>query len=75
MGRLDIGWFFVKRCWDVRIDCIIGGEVNTVIHFLNLHTVVLPIVLLSYLLELNNSNIISFLHLGEQTVIKPRPSL
>lgn len=65
MDRLDIGWLFVKRCWDVGIDRIVRGEVNPIIYFLNIHTVVLPIVLLSYLLELNHSNIISFLDLRE----------
>lgn len=70
MGRLDIGWFFIKRCWDVWVNCIVGREVNTIINFLNLHTIVLPIVLLSYFLEFDNPNIISFLDLREQTVIK-----
>lgn len=70
-----VGWIFVKWRWDVRIDCIVRGEVNTVIHFLYLHTVVLPIILLCDLLELNHTNIVSFFYLREQAIIKPWASL
>lgn len=65
MGRLDIGWLFVKRCRNVGINCIVRWKVNTVIYLLYIHTVVLPIVLFSYLLKLNHTNIVSFLHLRE----------
>lgn len=50
MGRLDIGWVFIKWGWDIRINSSIGWEVNSIINFLYLYAVVLSIVLFCNLL-------------------------
>lgn len=74
MGGFDVCWGPVEGGRDVGVDCLIGGEVESVVHLLYLYAIVLPVVFVSDLLEFNHTDIRSFFHLLEKAIVVPRAS-
>lgn len=74
MSWFYISRFFVKRGWDVGIDCFIGRKVKTIVDFLYFHTVVRSIIFISNFLKFNHTNIVSLLYLLKKTIIEARSS-
>lgn len=74
VGGLDVCWRLVEGRGDVGIDCLVGGEVESIVDLLLLDAVVLPVVLFSDLLKFDHADIRPSFHLLEKTVIVPRAS-
>ena len=71
--RFHIGLLSVQWGRHIRINRTILNHVECIIDLPDLHTVILPGILLGHLRKLDNPNIIPPLNLPEHTVVVPRP--
>lgn len=63
MSRFYIAWLPEEWSWDIWINGSVRWKVEAIIYLLLLYAIVLPIIFLSYLLELDDTDIYPFLHL------------
>lgn len=75
MHRPDISWLLVNRPCYFGINCLIGRKIKCVIYLFDINTVILSCVFFCYILKLDHTDIISFLHLRKQTIIESRASI
>lgn len=71
----DIRRFFVKWSCNLGVNCIISRKINSIIHFLNVNTIILSCIFCCNFLEFYNPNVIPFLNLWKQTIIKSWPTI
>lgn len=74
MHRLYVCGLLEEGNRHIWIDCGIGRKVYSIVDLLDLNTVILAVIFLSYFLELNYSDICSFFNLLENAIIKSRSS-